>query len=243
MNHRTTASTVIITVLIAAIVLVALGIAGFVAWGTGVFDNHQDASASATTTKTSRTDSNTSKRSRTDSKKQSDKSTTKESTDAKDSATNQSDNATGNSSNNASATMSTYANAFFGYSVDYPSNIIEGPESDSSDGCTIYDPNSSVVITVWGAWNDVVAHSTPQSELESMRANAPMSPSYESVAGQSVYLSYQDGDTIHYIRELVTDDKILAVEITYSTSDRAAGDALTSTVPPTLHSVDGANGR
>ena len=106
-------------------------------------------------------------------------------------------------------------------------------ESDNGDGRKFDATSGSTQISVWGS-NNALSHS-PQEELDWLKENlgGNANISLAQVAGQSVYLSYEQNGTITYIREVVTGGKIAAIEITYPTSERSSGDKLAETVPLT----------
>ncbi|MBT1170347.1 zinc ribbon domain-containing protein [Bifidobacterium sp. SO4] len=235
---KTVKSQIVIVVLIAAIVAVVLCIVGIVAYGTGRLGQSGD-----TTTSASTGNGNSGAASSGDDAKQSGKSKSKTKSDAKDSTDTKKKSGTDSDSQSETkdskdkkamdAGTATYSNGRFAYAVDVPASYDRGPESDNGDGVKFSDPDSGVQIAVWGQYN-ALFHS-PQDELDFLKENAGADPAFELVAGQSVYLSYEKDDTIYYIREIVTDEKIAAVKISYPNTDRAAGDPLTETVPPTLH--------
>ena len=131
----------------------------------------------------------------------------------------------------------TYTNARFSYRVDVPAGYKWQQESDNGDGRKFDAASGSTQISVWGS-NNALSHS-PQEELDWLKENlgGNANISLQQVAGQSVYLSYEQNGTITYIREVVTGGKIAAIEITYPTSERSSGDKLAETVPLTLKFV------
>lgn len=131
----------------------------------------------------------------------------------------------------------TYTNARFSYRVDVPAGYKWQQESDNGDGRKFDATSGSTQISVWGS-NNALSHS-PQEELDWLKENlgGNANISLAQVAGQSVYLSYEQNGTITYIREVVTGGKIAAIEITYPTSERSSGDKLAETVPLTLKFV------
>lgn len=110
-------------------------------------------------------------------------------------------------------------------------------QGHNGDGRKFDATSGSTQISVWGS-NNALSHS-PQEELDWLKENlgGNANISLAQVAGQSVYLSYEQNGTITYIREVVTGGKIAAIEITYPTSERSSGDKLAETAPLTLKFV------
>lgn len=158
-------------------------------------------------------------------------STKSKDTDSSKSSDNQSDGESTKSSE-----PRTYANARFQYQVTVPGGYTWNREADNGDGRT-FDGPEGVHISAWGQ-NNVFAH-TAQDELDWLKGNLDSGTSitFENVAGPSVYLSYYDTDgSVVYLKELVGDNTICAVELRYPStpSSRAVGDPLTESVPSTL---------
>lgn len=235
-SSKTVKSQIVIVVLIAAIIAVVLCIVGIVAYGSGHLGHEQSntvttsASANGGKSDTSSSDSGTKQSGKSKSKTKTD---ARDSTDTKKKSDSQSETKNSKDKKSTDTGTATYSNGRFAYAVNVPASYNRGPESDNGDGVKFSDPDSGVQIAVWGQ-NNALFHS-PQDELDFLKENAGADPAFELVAGQSVYLSYEKDDTIYYIREIVTDAKIAAVEITYPNTDRAAGDPLTESMPPTLH--------
>lgn len=154
---------------------------------------------------------------------------------AKDNAGESSDSQSDGESTTSSEPR-TYTNARFQYQVTVPGGYTWNREADNGDGRT-FDGPEGVRISAWGK-NDVFHH-TAQDELDWLKGNLKSGTSitFENVAGPSVYLSYYDTDgSVVYLKEIVGDNTICAVELRYPStpSSRAVGDPLTESVPSTL---------
>lgn len=195
-------------------------------------DNSSSKSSSSNQSDGSTSDSSSSDGSASkDSSSSSSSSTKSKDTDSSKSSDSQSDGESTKSSE-----PRTYANARFHYQVTVPGGYTWNREADNGDGRT-FDGPEGVHISAWGK-NDVFHH-TAQDELDWLKENLKSGTSitFENVAGPSVYLSYYDTDgSVVYLKEIVGDDTICAVELRYpdTPSARAVGDPLTESVPSTL---------
>ena len=150
-----------------------------------------------------------------------DKQTAKDKADkvAKAKAAKESEEKTKKQSQNSTIETSEYVNARYSYSIQAPSDFVWSSESDNGDGRQFSsDDDDDITITVWGSGN--LDGGTPESAMRQYLSDHDVT--YHALGDSSFVATWQEDGTITYLRELVDDDIIRAVEITYpsSSSDR-----------------------
>ncbi|WP_163196029.1 zinc ribbon domain-containing protein [Bifidobacterium platyrrhinorum] len=131
-----------------------------------------------------------------------------------------------------SSTLRQYANTAGGYSIGVPDNFRKS--GDTSDGTGYTFNGSGVTITTWRAANTT---GSAAGEMARVEANAGVEITYDLNADPSIYVSYAKGGYIYYIKEIVYADHVIGMQLKYAQSNRAFGDPLTETIPPTLSSL------
>jgi hypothetical protein len=117
----------------------------------------------------------------------------------------------------------TYANERFGFSVRYPSDLLQ-PEAapDNNDGRTFIGSNDAK-IAAWASWNAMggtLADSARQDEKR--LANDAGKVTYKVIRKGFYVISGPNGDQIFYNRTALANGKVSAVELTYPTADSTA---------------------
>ena len=139
-----------------------------------------------------------------------------------------SDSQYGSASEPPSSTLKSYSKN--GFMVSVPDNFKEyGTSTNESPGYTF--TGSGMEITAWRVANNGVSSA---DELARLKASAKVDVAYELDADPSVYVSYERDGDIYYIREIVSDEGIIGVQLRYPKAHRSMYDSLTETIPPTL---------
>lgn len=134
----------------------------------------------------------------------------------------------GSASEPPSSTLKSYSKN--GFTVSVPDNFKEyGTSTNESPGYTF--TGSGMEITAWRVANNGVSSA---DELARLRTSAEVDVAYELDADPSVYVSYERDGDIYYIREIVSDEGIIGVQLRYPKAHRSMYDSLTETIPPTL---------
>lgn len=165
-----------------------------------------------------------------------DKQTAKDKADkvAKAKAAKESEEKTKKQSQNSTIETSEYVNARYSYSIQAPSDFVWSSESDNGDGRQFSsDDDDDITITVWGSGN--LDGGTPESAMRQYLSDHDVT--YHAVGDSSFVATWQEDGTITYLRELVDDDIIRAVEITYPSSSSDRGNKVVEAVAPTLKSL------
>lgn len=139
-----------------------------------------------------------------------------------------SDSQYGSTSEPPSSTLKSYSKN--GFTVSVPDNFKEyGTSTNESPGYTF--TGSGMEITAWRVANNGVSSA---DELARLKTSAEVDVAYELDADPSVYVSYERDGDIYYIREIVSDEGIIGVQLRYPKAHRSMYDSLTETIPPTL---------
>lgn len=165
-----------------------------------------------------------------------DKQTAKDKADkvAKAKAAKESEEKTKKQSQNSTIETSEYVNARYSYSIQAPSDFVWSSESDNGDGRQFSsDDDDDITITVWGSGN--LDGGTPESAMRQYLSDHDVT--YHALGDSSFVATWQEDGTITYLRELVDDDIIRAVEITYPSSFSDRGNKVVEAVAPTLKSL------
>ncbi|WP_133119391.1 zinc ribbon domain-containing protein [Bifidobacterium scaligerum] len=159
----------------------------------------------------------------------------KQSADSQDSATKNDsgdskthgDSTDSSDSEPPSSTLKPYAKRNFTISV--PENFQEVGGTNESPGFTF--EGSGVEILAGTTTNP---GRSAAEELDELKARAAVDITYELNADPSIYVSYEKDGDIYYIKECVSANSIISVQIRYPKTARDYGDPLTETVPATL---------
>ncbi|MEE0971211.1 MAG: zinc ribbon domain-containing protein [Bifidobacterium ruminantium] len=165
-----------------------------------------------------------------------DKQTAKDKADkvAKAKAAKESEEKTKKQSQNSTIETSEYVNARYSYSIQAPSDFVWSSESDNGDGRQFSsDDDDDITIAVWGSGN--LDGGTPESAMRQYLSDHDVT--YHALGDSSFVATWQEDGTITYLRELVDDDIIRAVEITYPSSSSDRGNKVVEAVAPTLKSL------
>ena len=139
-----------------------------------------------------------------------------------------SDSQYGSTSEPPSSTLKSYSKN--GFTVSVPDNFKEyGTSTNESPSYTF--TGSGMEITAWRVADNGVSSA---EELTRLKTSAEVDVAYELDADPSVYVSYERDGDIYYIREIVSDEGIIGVQLRYPKAHRSMYDSLTETIPPTL---------
>jgi hypothetical protein len=104
----------------------------------------------------------------------------------------------------AQVKYSTYSNARFGYSIDYPRTILTSTvDSDNGDGRTFRSKDGKAVMRVWGSY--AVTGMTMQEEYEKAFEDLDEKPSYAKVKDREFVFSGIKKGRIFYQRTVSVD--------------------------------------
>lgn len=124
----------------------------------------------------------------------------------------------------ASHPLATYANVRYGYTIEYPKDVLlPGEEADDGDGVVFSAKSRSGQVAVWGRYN--ANRDTParilRDEEQSACTGAPAS--YEvSKRGLVAFSCRTQNDAIVYEQMIIRGDTLVAVQFTYPASEQAA---------------------
>jgi hypothetical protein len=125
----------------------------------------------------------------------------------------------------------TYINDRFGFSVCYPSDLLQpGHPPDNDDGLTFTGINGAK-IAAWGSWNAsdwTLADSDRQDEKR--LANGAGKVTYKAMHKGFYVISGHNGDQIFYNRTALRNGKLSTVELTYPAADSAVWNAIAARV-------------
>jgi hypothetical protein len=121
-----------------------------------------------------------------------------------------------------------YANARYGYTLDYPAGLFAPqPEAENGDGRHFKALSGGADLAVWGAYNaadqsanDIAAETT----ADCTGGAAP----YRLVKPTVIVVSCQTADGIVYRKTYIRGDVLTSFELTYPASERTRWDALVS---------------
>lgn len=131
-----------------------------------------------------------------------------------------------------------YTNARFGYEVTIPDGFTWQAESANGDGRSFTNSRTGMTIAAWGSNN--AANETATSAF--MQATAGHSISYQQILGSEFTATWEENGTITYIREMVSNGAIRAVQFTYPSAQRDECDRIVEQVVPTLTATGTAAG-
>jgi hypothetical protein len=106
-----------------------------------------------------------------------------------------------------------YVNARFGFSVDYPADLVPQPESDNGDGRRFLTPNYPFVALAWGAYNaenETLAQLAKEAESD---CSAP--PVYQRIAATFFAMSCRSANQVIYEKMLLKGGTETALRIEY----------------------------
>ena len=127
-----------------------------------------------------------------------------------------------------------YVNTRYAYSIQAPSDFVWFDESDNGDGRQFSsDDDDDIAISVWGSYN--ADGDTPSSAMQ--RYLSEHDVSYHALGSGSFVVTWEEDGTVTYIRELVDDNTIRAVQITYPTSSSDRGGKVVEAVAHTLKAL------
>lgn len=125
------------------------------------------------------------------------------------------------------AKYSTYSNARFGYSIQYPMDLLEMQgEADNGDGATFISKDSSAEMRVWGQ-NNALNRSVRDEYAEALKRAGTIF-TYKSLLKNGFAVSGTSGDKIYYQKTLYRPGKggvFYTFTIEYPAAERAKYDA------------------
>ena len=121
----------------------------------------------------------------------------------------------------------TYTNDRFGFSVCYPSDLLQLEAApDNNDGQTFTGSNRAK-FAAWGSWN-----ATDQTLADSAREDEKSlgQVTYKAIRESFYVISGRKGDQIFYKRTALANGKFSAVQLTYPAADSALWNAISARV-------------
>jgi hypothetical protein len=135
----------------------------------------------------------------------------------------------------------TYANARFGFTIQYPRDLFPSlTESDNSDGATFHTQQAGVSLLAWGSYNalDQTPADIAQEAKQDCRTDQPVP--YQVARANLVAVSCltTSGD-IFYRKTLIHGDVLTSVQMTYPAADRGYWDPICAAISGSLHAGEG----
>src|SRR4051794_3302166 len=97
----------------------------------------------------------------------------------------------------AAQTYSTYSNARFGYSIDYPKGVVKPqPESANGDGRVFASADGQIELRVWGSYN-ALGTTLKQKYADDVKQHA-CCVSYKPLLTKTYVLSGASGKQVFY---------------------------------------------
>lgn len=109
-----------------------------------------------------------------------------------------------------------YYNSRFGYSIEYPSFLINEMGCQNNSGVTLSNDNNSVRLNLWA--NNNALFLTLQ-EVYNNALNEAVNVTYKSLGSKSFVISGEDGDYIYYMNEVVGEGSMNGFSIRYPKKD------------------------
>lgn len=126
------------------------------------------------------------------------------------------------------AKYSTYSNARFGYSIQYPSDLLEmRSESENGDGTTFVSKDGAAEMRVWGQFNAL--NRSLRDEYTEALERADTIFTYKSLLKNGFAVSGTSGDKIYYQKTLYRPGKggvFYTFTIEYPAAERVKYDAV-----------------
>jgi len=138
------------------------------------------------------------------------------------------------------ARWSTYANARFGTTADYPSDVFtrRDPPPENGDGVAMHTADNRATLTIFGHYN--VENDTPQSYFDNIVDKDGVT--YKQITKTYYVASGTRGANIFYERcnfrkgDMATVD---CFELTYPAAEKAAWDAIVTRISQSLRAGKG----
>jgi len=139
----------------------------------------------------------------------------------------------------APASLATYVNERFGYSVAYPQNtFLPQPEAGNGDGREFRARNGKAQFLVWASYN--VLEETPagyasEAEAKCIDHVAP----YKVVRPTMVVVSCETADGIEYAKRLIVGDVLTNFVMSYPKAERTRWDPVVAAISRSLVGASG----
>lgn len=137
------------------------------------------------------------------------------------------------------ANYSTYSNARFGYSIQYPKSVfLPQPEAENGDGRVFLTKDKSAELRVWGQYN-ALARTLSDSYKEDLGTYST-GVSYKVLKGSSYVISGTTGGKIFYQKTMLngsgndTGAIYCTFTITYRKADKAKYDPIVTKIANTF---------
>lgn len=109
-----------------------------------------------------------------------------------------------------------YYNTRFGYSIDYPSFLIEQPAPTNNDGRVFKSEDGQVSLTVYGNYNPLfeTAEKVFNDNISSLS-----NISYKNLSGKSYVISWTEGNSIYYKCGIIEESLTSTFTLKYPSKD------------------------
>ncbi len=137
----------------------------------------------------------------------------------------------------AAGRATSYVNARFGYSIDYPADFLSPErEADNGDGRAFHARHGAGKVLVWGSYRDEDSEATPAAIAQLNESDcAPGKITYEVAKPKLVAFSCMSrAGGIIYQKTLVGRDVLRSVRFDYPDSERAAWEPVVKQVAGSL---------
>lgn len=132
--------------------------------------------------------------------------------------------ANGSSTTSNQTTYLQYINARFGFSIDYPSDLVAKSSPDNGDGQTFESKDGTVDFGASGINN--VQSFTPDEYLKQIVLPTINNVTYQDQGSNWIIVSWDDGNTIGYEKDIIGTGSINTFYIKYPASRKAEFDAI-----------------
>jgi hypothetical protein len=124
-----------------------------------------------------------------------------------------------------------YANARFGFAIEYPADVfVKFDESENGDGRTYWSPDEAAMLRVYGFWND--ARKTPAAYVSEFYADKPLA--YSAVKRDFFVASGSKGADTFYDRCNFIGNRVVCVNLVYPAAKKTSFDAIVARVANSL---------
>ena len=134
-----------------------------------------------------------------------------------------------------SASAATYANARFGYWIDYPADlIVPGRESDNGDGREFHAQGGTVRIATWGEYNALDQTPGQLAQVSEKDCQSGKIAYHVAKSRLVAFSCVMPGGRILYQKTLIGGDVLATVRFEYPSAERAKWDPVVNRVAGSL---------
>jgi hypothetical protein len=129
-----------------------------------------------------------------------------------------------------------YANARFGFAIDYPADVfVKFDESENGDGRTYWSGDEAAMLRVYGFWND--EHKMPAAYVSEFYADKTLA--YSAVKRDFFVASGNKGTDTFYDRCNFIGNRVVCVNLVYPAVKKTAFDGIVARVAKSMRDSGG----